>query len=127
MSSWPLIWSNDLARRDLLGDCSTCEIHGLQGPVVAPPLGTVHVGQIQCKENQQRGYDETTIQRCRSDIVVLQPPTVVASADEIVEDNADDSPAEVDVDSGGREQANTSKDDWRTDISPERLGPAASQ
>lgn len=111
----------------MLGDCSTLEIHGLHGAVVAPPFGTVHVGQVQGEEDEQRGYDETTVQRRRENVVVLQPPAGVSSPDEVVENDAGNSPAEINVDSRGREQAGASKNDGGADIAPEGLGPAASQ
>ena len=95
--------------------------------VIAPPVRTVHVGQVQCEEDEQRGYNETTVQRRRNNVVVLQPPARVSSPDEVVENDAGEAPAEVDVDSRRRELASASKDDGGADVAPEGLGPAASQ
>lgn len=109
------------------GNCSPYIVHGIHSSIVTPPTGAVHVCQVQREENQQCGYDEAAVQRCRGDVVVLQPPASVSPSDEIVEDNAADTPAEVDVDSRRGKQANASKDDWRADIAPERSGPATRQ
>lgn len=111
----------------MLGNCSPCKVHGIHSSIVTPPTGAVHVGQVQREEYQQCGYDEAAVQRCRGDVVVLQPPASVSPSDEIVEDDAADTPAEIDVDSRRGEQANASKDDWRADIAPERSGPATGQ
>lgn len=98
--SRPFLWSDDLAGSYMPGNCSPYKVHGIHSSIVTPPTGAIHVGQVQREENQQCGYDEAAIQRCRGDVVVLQPPASVSPSDEIVENNAADTPAEVDVDSG---------------------------
>lgn len=99
----------------------------MHGRVIAPPVRTAHVGQVKGEEDEQRGNDETTIERCRNDVVVLQPPARVSSPDKVVEDDAGETPAQVNVDGRWRQLAGASEDDGRADVAPERLGPAASQ
>ncbi|KAH6607395.1 hypothetical protein Trco_003708 [Trichoderma cornu-damae] len=116
-----------LGRRHSPGNGAACEINGPQGPVVAPPLGPVGVGQVQGEEDEQRGYDEAAVQGGRRDVVVLQPPAGVPPPDEVVEGDAGEAPAEVDVDGGRGQQADAAEDDGGADVAPEGLGPAASQ
>lgn len=86
---------------------------------IAPPADVINLCQVQGEEDEKCCDDQATVQGCRSDVVVLQPPSCVTTLDEVIENNTDDSPAEVNVDSRRRQEARTSVNHRCIDVAPE--------
>lgn len=88
----------------------------VQGGTVAPPCGKVSVGQLQSKENEDRGESKADVQTCRKDVVVERPPSTVLVSDKLVKDITDDTPGNVVERGCGRDQSGTTKDDGRVEV-----------
>jgi len=72
---------------------------------------------LQTEENEDRTDCDPRIQSRRKHVVVFRPPREVASADNILEDESNNSPGDV-VDGAGRGDVPSSgENDWEVDVS----------
>lgn len=84
-------------------------------------------GEVKSEKDDHGGQNQTAVQGSGQDIVVLKPPSGIASLDEEVEDGTHDSPAEVDVDTRGREPTGAAENKGRADVAPNGARPAPSE
>ena len=75
--------------------------------------------KVQREEDEERRYDEATVQGCRDNVVVLQPPPSESSLDVVVEEDTDSAPAQVDVHCGRGQQSRAAKDDGNVNVTPD--------
>lgn len=68
------------------------------------------MGQDESKEDEQRANVQARVEARRRDVVVIAPPASKAALDEAVEEDADRTPAQVDVHCSRRDPAGAAED-----------------
>lgn len=91
----PSLRSEGLTISHDLPDTGVCHIHSVIDIDIAPPLWCRGVGQVQREEDDDGRNEETSVERCGCDVVILQPPASPAALDVEVEDDTDDAPCEM--------------------------------
>lgn len=118
---FPLLRPKSLSISNSQWNCSTLCIQVVEGvgDVRVSIRGRVHeplrwvdlLGQDEGKEDKQRADIQARVEASRRDVVVLSPPALEATLDEAVEEDADRTPAQVDVHRCWRDPTSTTEDE----------------
>lgn len=88
----PCAGAKGLPRRQYRLHGRPVHVRRRQGPDVPKPIWRRGLCKVETEENENRRHDQSGIQGCRGNVVILQPPTVHTPLDVPVEHGADKAP-----------------------------------
>ncbi len=79
---------------DFLHSC-ILRMHGRTHDIIAPPTGSLDIIQRERKKNEERAQRKSEIKTTARKVVKTRPPAEIASSDDLLEDEAYNTPRKV--------------------------------